>query len=89
MADGTSKHLDAAAPADIEVRKIVAGIKRRAKDHPNEPPARVLAASVGVLGEEVAMSMPERRNLIQNLCCCGHVKLWSLKSGHFGSGLSR
>ena len=49
------------------MRKVVAGVKRRAKEQPNEPPARVLASSVGVLGEEVAMSMPERRNLTRQV----------------------
>ena len=41
----------------------MAGVKRAAKAHPNEPPARLLATSVGVLGEEVAQMMPERRTL--------------------------
>jgi len=67
LADGTSKHLHGTAPAEIEVRKVVAGVKRRAKQHPNEQPARVTASSVGVLGEEVAMAMPERRDLTRQV----------------------
>jgi len=63
LADGTTKHLHGATPAEIAVRKVVMGVKRRAKEHPNEPPARVMAAAVGVLGEEVANLMPERRHL--------------------------
>ncbi|KAK3907826.1 Alanine--tRNA ligase [Frankliniella fusca] len=61
--DGTAKHLHAADPAEIEVKRISNRVKRRALESPNETPSAGLAATVGAPPEEIVQRLPERRSM--------------------------
>lgn len=49
-------------------KTIVRAIKRRAQNHPNEPPATILASEVEKINnEEFLCKMPRRNDVIRNI----------------------
>lgn len=50
------------------MQEVVRSIKRRAEQHPNEPPSAIFRDEVSeVTNDEVVMSLPERNDLIRNI----------------------
>ena len=64
LRDGTSKHTHAPEKAEIGAKKAVQRMKRRAEQHPNEPPDRILAMEIqDEHDKEVLANLPETENL--------------------------
>lgn len=54
--------------ADIRVKEIVRGIKRRAMDEPNAPPSSIFRDAVSnVTDEQVIATLPQRNDLIRTI----------------------
>lgn len=61
-------HTHEADHTEIRVQEVVRGIKRRAEQHPNEPPSRVfLEAVAGERNEEVLANLPQRNDMIRTI----------------------
>jgi len=64
LRDGSSKHTHIPEKAEIEAKKAMQRIKRRAEQQPNEPPDRILAMELqDEHDEEVLANLPETENL--------------------------
>lgn len=54
--------------AAIQVQEVVRAIKRRAQEHPNEPPAAIFREEVARINdEEVLANLPQRNDVIRNI----------------------
>lgn len=62
----SGRHEHEGTRAEIEVRRTVASIKRRAEQHPNEPPTTIIREEVqNIHNEEVQVLLPERQTLLR------------------------
>ena len=60
------RHEHETLPPEIEVREIVAGIKRRAQNHPNEPPLAIIREELqNVENEATQALLPERQAVLR------------------------
>lgn len=54
--------------AEVRAKQVVEGIKRRAEQHPNEPPACVIREEIqGIEDQEVLLHLPERTSLLRSV----------------------
>jgi len=73
--DGTLKHTHPPITPEIKAKGAVDRIKRRAQDHPNEPPQQVIAAELrNEHNEEVLAHLPEHQNLRRSI---NRMQNWS------------
>jgi len=65
LKDGTENHIGHEADhRAVIAKKVMQGVKRRAEEHPNEPPQQALRDAVGNVDDpEVLAKLPERNSM--------------------------
>lgn len=68
LGHGKHRHSHENRRTEIIVEEVVRGIKRKAREHPNEPPLSIVRTELAqVEDEEILMNLPQRRTLFRNV----------------------